>query len=147
MLGDELLHLFVIHRGDVQIKLMLECVVLDELIRAEALVALFAVHQRVVEAAHMPGCNPGFRVHQDGAVQADVIAALGDEFAPPGFFDVVLELDAQRAVIPCIGEAAVDFRAGENKASVFRQRDDFIHCFFASLHTKPPKIRIDVRIK
>ncbi len=147
MLGDELLHLLVIHRSDIQIELVLEDVVLDELIRAETLVALLAVHQRIVEPAHMPGRDPGFRVHENGAVQTDVIAALGDEFAPPCPFDIVFELDAQRAVIPCIGEAAVDFRAGENKASIFRQRDDFIHCFFASLHTKPPKIRIDVRIK
>lgn len=73
---------------------MLEYVVLDELIRAETLVALFAIHQRIVEAAHMPGCDPGFRVHQNSAVQADIIAALGNKFAPPRFFDVIFELDA-----------------------------------------------------
>jgi hypothetical protein len=112
--------------------------VLDELVRAEALVALAAVHERVGEAAQMAGGHPGLRVHQDGGVQTHVVGVLLHEFLPPGALDVVLELHAQRAVVPGVGKAAVDFAARKIKPrflhratilsmvfSVFFIKDDF----------------------
>ena len=100
---------------------------LDELVGAEALLALLAVHQRIGEAAQMAGGHPGLGIHQDGGVEADVVGVLLDEFLPPGALDVVLELHAQGAVVPGVGQAAVDFGAGEDEAAALAQRDDLIH--------------------
>ena len=53
---------------------------------------------------------------------------------PPSFLDVVLELNAQGAVVPGVGETAVDLGAGEDEAAVLTQRDDLIHCFCGIIH-------------
>src|SRR5699024_1735364 len=96
--------------------------------------AVFAVHQRVGEAADMAGSNPDLWVHQDSAVQTDVIWILLNKAFPPGAFDVVFELYAQRTVVPCLGKTAVDFRAGIHKASAFAESNNFFHCFFGVVH-------------
>ena len=101
--------------------------ILDELVGAEAGFALAAVEQRIGEAADVTGSDPGLRVHQDRGVETDVIGAFLNEFLPPGVADVVFELAAERAVVPGVGKAAVNFGAGEDKAAVFAQRDDFFH--------------------
>ena len=98
--------------------------------------AVLAVHQWVGEAAYMTGCNPDLRVHQDGAVQTDVVWGLLDKAFPPGAFDVVFQLNTQRTVVPCVGKTAVDFGACKDKASAFAQRNDFFHCFFVVVHHK-----------
>ena len=101
--------------------------VLDELVGAEAGLAGLAVHQRIVEAADVAGSHPHLAVHQDRAVQAGVVGALLHELAPPGLFHVVLELHAQRAVVPGVGQAAVDLGAREDVAAVLAQRDQLVH--------------------
>ena len=108
--------------------------VLNDLVGAETLVALAAVHQRVGEPAQMAGGNPGLRVHQDGGVQTDVVAVFLHELLPPGALDVVLEFYAQRAVVPGVGKTAVDLAAGENEAAVFAEGDNLVHCFFGVFH-------------
>ena len=104
--------------------------VLDQLVRAETRLAGLAVHQRIVEGAHVAAGYPDLAVHQDRAVEPDVVLALLHELLPPGPLDVVLELDAQGAVVPGVGETAVDLAPRKNKAAVFAQRDQFIHCQF-----------------
>ena len=84
----------------------------------------------------MTGCNPDLRVHQDGAVQTDVVWGLLDKAFPPGAFDVVFQLNTQRTVVPCVGKTSVDFGACKDKASAFAQRNDFFHCFFVVVHHK-----------
>ena len=101
--------------------------VLDELVRAEARLAGLAVHQRVVEAAHMAGGHPDLAVHQNRAVQARVIGGFLNEFLPPRALDVVLELHAEGAEIPRIRQTAVDFGAGKDKAAVLAERNQFVH--------------------
>ena len=97
------------------------------------------IHKRVVKTAHMARCHPGFRIHENGAIQPYIIAAFGDKFAPPGLLDIIFKFHTQRAIIPGVGKTAVDFRTGENKPSVFCQRDDLFHGLLASLHLKPPE--------
>ena len=108
--------------------------VLDDLVGAEALVALAAVHQRVGEAAEVTACHPGLRVHQDRGVKADVVGVLLHELLPPGVLDVLFELGAEGTVVPGVGKAAVDLAAGEDKAAVFAQRDDLVHRLFGVFH-------------
>ena len=101
--------------------------VLNQLIGAEARLAGLAVHQRIVEAAHMAGGHPHLAVHQDARVQTHIVLAFLDELLPPGALDVVFEFHAQRAVVPGVGQAAVNFGAGINKAARLAQRDQLVH--------------------
>ena len=104
--------------------------ILDHLVCAEALMALLAVHQRIAEAAEMAGCNPRLGIHQDRAVDPDIVRVLLYEFLPPGPFYIVLELHAKVAIVPCICKTAVDFRSRIHKPSGFRKSHDFVHCLF-----------------
>ncbi len=104
--------------------------ILDELIRTEAGFARLAVHQRIVESADMAGSHPNFAIHQNGAVQTRIIGRFLNEFLPPGALDIVFEFNAERAEIPSVGQSAVNFGTGENKAAVFAQSNQLIHCKF-----------------
>ena len=72
MLIDELLHLGLAQRVNAlaEVEVILVAPVLDDLVGTEALMALLAVHQRVGEAAHVAGCHPDFRVHEDCGISA-----------------------------------------------------------------------------
>ena len=111
--------------------------VLDDLVGAEALMTLTAVHQRIGESTEVAGGNPGLRIHQDGGVQTDVVAVLLDELLPPGPLDVVLQLHAERTVVPGVGEAAVDLAAGKDETAVFAEGNDLVHGFFGVFHLSP----------
>ena len=108
--------------------------VLNDLVRAETLVALAAVHQRIGEAAEMAGCDPGLGVHENGGVQAYIVGILLNELLPPGLFNIIFQLHAKGAVVPGVGEAAVNFAASKDKAAVFAQGNDFFHSFFGVFH-------------
>ena len=56
----------------------------------------------------MAGRDPDLRVHEDPGVEPDDVVALLDHRPPPGALDVVLELDAERPVVPDGVDAAVD---------------------------------------
>ena len=101
--------------------------VLDQLIGAEARLTGLTIHQGIVEVAHMAAGNPDVAVHQDGAVQADIVLVLLYKFLPPRALDVVFKLHAQRAVIPAVGEAAVNFAARVDKAAPLAKRDELVH--------------------
>ena len=132
MTGDEGVHLVEGHGIHVHILALLA--VGDQLVRAVTALAGTAVQQGVREAGHMAGGHPGLGIHQDGRIQADVIGAFLDEFLQPGLFDVVLELNAQRTVVPAVGQAAVDFAAGVDEPAVFAQVDDHVQGLFTVLH-------------
>ncbi|MPM88327.1 hypothetical protein SDC9_135429 [bioreactor metagenome] len=87
----------------------------------------FAVNERVVEVDHMARGNPNLRVHEDSRVNADIVGTVLHKFAPPGALDVVFQLHAQRAVVPGVGQAPVNFAAGVYKAAPLAQGDDFFH--------------------
>ena len=97
VLLDELLHLALGEGVDGLWKLIARraAPVLDELVRAEALMALAAVHQRIGEAAEMAGGDPGLRVHKDGGVKTHIVAVFLNELFPPCSLDVVLQLNAE----------------------------------------------------
>ena len=107
--------------------------ILDQLVRAEALVALLAVHQRIGKSAQMARRNPRLRVHEDGAVNTYVVGILLDEFLPPCLLYVVLEFHAEITVIPGVCQTAVNLGARVYKASRLRECYNLVHSFFHSV--------------
>ena len=90
------------------------------------LLAVPAVDHRVGEGRDVAARLPDARVHDDRRVDADDVVALLHHRPPPGALDVVLHLDAQRAVVPEAADAAVDLAAGEDEAAPLAQRDEGI---------------------
>ena len=97
--------------------LVLMAVVLDQLIRAESLMAFLAVHKGIREGAQMSGRDPCLRVHEDGTVKTYIVWIFLNKFLPPCLLYVILQLDAEIAVIPCICKSAVDLRTREDKSA------------------------------
>ena len=132
MLVDEFLHIFIgpsIH-GSFQSDAVLGCKILDQVVRAETLVTLAAIHQRIRKAAQVSGCHPCLGVHQNRTVNAHVVGVLLDELFPPSALDIVLELNAEITVIPGVGKPAVNLGARIDEASGLCKSFDFVHCFF-----------------
>ena len=72
-----------------------------------------AVDHRVDEGLLVAGVAPDELVHQDRGVDALHVVALLDVGAPPGGLEVVLQLDAERAVVVGSLQSAVDIRSGK----------------------------------
>ena len=53
---------------------------------------------------------------------------LLNEPLPPSLFYVVLQFDAERAVVPRVGQAAVDLGTLKDEASVFGKGYKLVHC-------------------
>jgi hypothetical protein len=100
--------------------------VLLHLVDAETLVAREALGERVVEDADVAGGHPHLAREDDRGVEADHVVARGDHVPPPLALDVLLELDAQRTVVPRGPRAAVDLAAGEDEAAPLGQGDGVV---------------------
>src|SRR3989344_3842675 len=70
---------------------------------------------------------PDSGVHEKRGINADRIVAVVDHRPPEGALDVVLELNAERAIIPRAGKTAVDLRAGEDKAPPLCEGHNRLH--------------------
>src|SRR2546427_10636799 len=81
---------------------------LVELVGPEAPPARPAVDHGIREVVEVTARLPDARVHQDRRVETDHVGPEVDVVAPPHALDVVLQLDAQRAVIPARGDAAIN---------------------------------------
>jgi hypothetical protein len=64
------------------------------------LVALQALHQRIVEHLDVTRGDPDLARQDDRGVQADDVVAAGDHRPPPLPLDVLLQLHTQRSVVP-----------------------------------------------
>ncbi len=95
-----------------------------QLVEPEAQLVSGALDQRIAERLDVAGRHPHLGVHQDAGIEADDVVALLDHGPPPGALDVVLELDAERAVVPHGVDAAVDLRAGKHEAAPLGERHD-----------------------
>ena len=110
------------HRHGVGVvEALLQRVRLLQVILPMTLVAVQALDQRVVEHLDVPGGHPHLARQDDRAVQADDVVAAGDHRPPPLPLDVLLELDAERAVVPRRLGAAVDLAGLVDEATAFRQ--------------------------
>ena len=114
--------------------LCVSAVVLDELIGSLSCVAVPAVHKGVGEAAHVTRRDPCLGVHYYRGVKSDVIGTFLNEFLPPRLLDVVLELDAEGTVVPCVCKSAVYLASGVHEAASLAERNYLIHCFFGVVH-------------
>ena len=113
MLFDEITHLFLCPSIDraFQCDVFLIAEIFDQLICTETLMTFFTVHQRIRKASEMSGCYPGLRIHQNRTVHTDIVRILLNKFLPPCSLDVILQFDAQIAVVPCICKSAVNLRS------------------------------------
>ena len=93
------------------------CSAPGQLVEPEPAVVGRALDERIAERADVPRRHPDLRVHQDPGVEADDVVALLDHRPPPRPLDVVLELDAEGAVVPHGVDAAVDLARGEDEAA------------------------------
>ncbi len=103
-------------------------------ISPEAPVAVLALDQRIRESVHVTGRLPDARVHQDGRIQPLDVVALVDHRTPPEIFDVTLELDPQRTVVPNGTGPSVDLRGLEDVATPLGERHDLVHQIFSFSH-------------
>jgi hypothetical protein len=98
-----------------------------ELVGAHALLAGLAVDQRIAEVLDVARRLPGPRVRDDRRVEAFDVVALAHDLLPPERLQVVLELDAERAVVPEAVDAAVDLARLPDEAATRAERDDVVH--------------------
>ena len=138
--GNESVHLLKAH--GIHVDSLTGLTGLNQLVSALTGAAALAVHQRVGEIAHMAGGDPGGGVHEDGGIQTHVIFGLLDELFQPCLLDVVLEFHTQRAVVPGVGQTAVNLGTGIDIAPVLAEIYNHIQCFFAVLHFISSCVRI-----
>ena len=94
---------------------------------AEAVLAVPAVDQRIGEAGDVAGRLPDLRMHQDRGIEALDVVPRVDHGVPPAVLHVLLELDAQRTVVPHRAEAAVDLGGLEDEAAALAEGDQLVH--------------------
>src|SRR2546425_950220 len=102
------------------------------IVGAKAILALLAVDEWIGESRDVPRRLPHLGMHQDRGVQALDVFARVDHRPPPALLDVLLELDAQRTVVPDGTEAAIDIGRLIYVAEPVGQRNDVIHDFASS---------------
>lgn len=97
-----------------------------QVVGAEALVAGGALGQRVAERGDVTGGDPHLGGEDHRGVETDDLVTGGDHVAPPLALDVLLELDAQRSVVPGGALATVDLAARVDEATALAQADDAV---------------------
>src|SRR5713226_761310 len=66
-------------------------------------------------------------MHEDRGVESDHVGAEADVVSPPHALDVVLQLDAERPVVPARPRPAVDLARLEDEPAPLAERDDDVH--------------------
>ncbi|GAA2772815.1 hypothetical protein GCM10020219_048590 [Nonomuraea dietziae] len=100
---------------------------LDEVVGAEALVAGLALGQRVGEGLDVAAGLPHLGSQDDAGVEADHVFAGLDHRQPPLPLDVVLQLHAQRTVVPRRAQASVDLARRVDEPPSLGEADDRVH--------------------
>ena len=100
--------------------------VFQKLVGTETFVASEAVDQRVGEVAHVARGLPNAGVQKNRAVETEHVLAARNKLLPPEVLDVALQFHAIRTVVPSVGEAVVNFGAGENETAALAEGDDVL---------------------
>ena len=74
---------------------------------------------------------PDARMHEDRRVEPLDVVARADHRRPPALLAVLLQLDAERTVVPHGTGAAVDLRGLEDESASLAQRDEFFENVWA----------------
>jgi len=98
-----------------------------KLVGAVPFLGVLAVDHRVAESSHVARGFPDPRIHDDRAIEPNDVVAHLDVVAPPGLFDIPLQFDAERTVIPEAVDSAIDLARGEDEPSALAQRDQLVH--------------------
>lgn len=85
-----------------------------------------ALGQRVGEGRDVTGGHPDLGGQDHRRVDTDHVVARGDHGTPPLALDVLLELDAEGAVVPGGALATVDLTARVYEATALAQADDCV---------------------
>src|SRR5262245_30175503 len=100
--------------------------------------ARLALGQRVDELADMPARLPHLAGEDHAGVNADDVLALGDDRPPPLPLDVVLDLHAERTIVPGGPEAAVDLAGRKHDPAPLAEADYGLHAVAATSHQNSP---------
>ena len=92
-----------------------------KMVGTETLLALATVHQRVMKIDNMPTGLPDSWRHQNGRIQAHDVTPVAHHRRPPCLLHIALQLDAERAIVPSGGEAAIDLATGEDEPPSLRE--------------------------
>ena len=104
--------------------------VLDEHVRAVALLRVAVVDEGVVEGVHVSAGLPDGGVHEDGGVDAHDVLVQQHHALPPVLLDVVLQFHAVLTVVIHSAQSVVNLAAGEDEAVFLAVRDDFLKNVF-----------------
>src|SRR5205814_6927264 len=99
----------------------------NDLIGPQPRLARSTIDHRIAESVLVTARFPNRAVHQDRAVHADDVVAFVGHDAPPIIFQITLQLDAERSVIPETIQPAVDFARLKNETAPLAQADDLFH--------------------
>ena len=99
----------------------------DQMVGPEAILAIAAVNERIGKVRDVTAGLPDARLHQNAAIETNHVAPLLHEKAPPLALNVADEFRAKWAVVPGIGQAAVNIGAGKDKAAPLAERRDGLH--------------------
>src|SRR5579875_1241884 len=113
---------------------VLRLVVIGQVVGAEPVVAGRALGQRVRELGDVPARLPDLPGENHAGVEAHDVVALGHHRAPPQALDVVLQLHAERPVVPGGPQAAVDLAGRVDEPPPLAEADDGVEAITASWH-------------
>ena len=94
-----------------------------EVVLAEALMAVLALHQGIGEAGDVPRSLPDLGRHDDAGLEPDDVVAQLHHLPPPELADVVLQGHPQGPEVVDRVDAAVYLAGGEDEATALGQRD------------------------
>src|SRR5215510_11562658 len=75
----------------------------------------------------VPARLPHLRMHQNRGVETDHVGPETNIVPPPDPFDVVLQLDPERSIVPARSCSAIDLTRLEDEAASLAERNDHIH--------------------
>jgi hypothetical protein len=104
---------------------------LDQVVGPEPLVAGLALGQRVGERGDVAAGLPDLGGQDDRGVEADDVVALLHHVPPPLALDVVLQLHAERSVVPRGSQTTVDVTGRVDESTSLAQVDNGIEAVTA----------------
>src|SRR5207244_12503603 len=115
---------------------------------AESPPALAAVDHGVGEVVQVATGLPDGGMHEDRRVDPHHVGAGLHEVAPPHALDVVLELHAERAIVPARAGTAVDLARLKDEAAALGERYQHVHVhrLASSRAAARPAMLIDSRL-